>query len=283
MLHSVIGLLRRLKSGTEELNYGREIIAQWATAHLRNASTPRLVLDIGVGHGLDLINIERSCPTSLELHGIECHPPSVEIAERQGIKVRSLDIERERLPFPDANFDLIVANQVIEHTKEIFFIFSEISRVLKTGGLAIIGVPNLASLHNRVALLLRLQPPSIRVLGPHVRGFTREGFAEFLLTGGFFALEEFAGANFYPLPRPISQWMARLLPGLAVTSFYKLRRTRRSGTFLEALDEYFFETPYYRGPGEGVSMVQAAAITGGHKADAPTSTPRGCIGRPQTC
>ena len=259
MLHGLISCLRRLKSGTEELNYGREIIARWAAAHLRDASAPRLVLDIGVGHGADLANIKRSCPTPLQLHGIECYPPSVKLAEQQGIAVSSLNIERERFPYPDASFDVVVANQVIEHTKETFFIFSEISRVLKTGGLAIIGVPNLASLHNRVALLLGLQPPGIRVLGPHVRGITKNGFAEFLVTGGFFKLEEFAGSNFYPLPRPVSQWMARLFPGLAVSSFYKLRRTGRSGTFVEALDKHLFETPYYRGPGDGDSMARTTA------------------------
>jgi ubiquinone/menaquinone biosynthesis C-methylase UbiE len=249
MLHNLIGYLRRLKSGTEELNYGREIVARWAERHLRSVSAPGLILDIGVGRGDDLLNIRRSCSMPLELHGIECHPPNAKYAAQQGIVVKSLDMERERFPYPDASFDLVVANQIIEHTKEIFFIFSEISRVLKTGGLAIIGVPNLASLHNRVALLLGLQPPAIRVLGPHVRGFTRDALREFFVAGDFFALEDFAGANFYPLPPPTSKWMARLFPGLAVSSFYKLRRTDRRGTFAEVLDQHFFETPYYRGPG----------------------------------
>ena len=249
MLRQFISYLRRLKSGTEELNYGREIVTRWADLHFRSASVPGLVLDIGVGRGDDLLNIKRNCSMPLELYGIECYPPNVKHAEEQGIAVTSLDIERERFPYPDASFDLVVANQIFEHTKEIFFIFSEISRVLKTNGLAIIGVPNLASLHNRIALLLGLQPPAIQVLGPHVRGFTRGAFEEFLVAGGFFELEEFVGSNFYPLPPPISQWMAKLFPGLAVGSFYKLRRTDRTGTFVEVLDQHFFETPYYRGPG----------------------------------
>ena len=247
MLRNLISYLRRLKSGTEELNYGREIVARWAELHLRNANAPALILDIGTGRGDDLLNIKRACSMPLELHGIECYPPNVKHAEQQGIVVKSLDIEKERLPYPDANFDLVVANQIIEHTKEIFFIVSEVSRVLKTGGLAIIGVPNLASLHNRIALLLGLQPPAIQVLGPHVRGFTRSALGEFLEAGDFFALEESVGSNFYPLPPPMSQWMARLFPGLAVSSFYKLRRTDRRGTFIEVLDQHFFETPYYRG------------------------------------
>jgi SAM-dependent methyltransferase len=248
MLRSLIGYLRRLKSGTEELNYGREIVARWAADHLRSAAAPGRVLDIGAGLGGDLLGIRRATPTVLELHGIECHVPYAAHAEQQGIAVKRLDIERERFPFVDASFDLVVANQVVEHTKEIFFIFSEIARVLKPRGLAIVGVPNLASLHNRVALLLGLQPPAIRVLGPHVRGFVRDSFEEFVTDGGFFELEAFAGSNFYPLPPPLSQWMAKLLPGLAVSSFYRLRRTERRGAFVEVLDRHFFETPFFRGP-----------------------------------
>jgi len=250
MLDNLVGYLRRLKSGTEELNYGREIVARWAGDHFRSAAVRGAVLDIGAGRGYDLMSIQRASSIPLELHGIECHAPYATDAEQQGIAVRRLDIERERLPFQEASFDVVVANQIIEHTKEIFFVFSEISRVLKPRGLAIVGVPNLASLHNRVALLLGLQPPVIRVLGAHVRGFARNSFEEFLTAGGFFELEEFAGSNFYPLPPPTSQWMARLLPALAVSSFYKLRRTERTGTFLEVLDQHFFETPYFRGPSE---------------------------------
>lgn len=249
MLRSLIGYLRQLKSGTEELNYGREIVERWAADHLRSLAAPGRVLDIGVGLGADLLGIRRASPIPLELHGIECHAPYAAHAEQQGIAIERLDIEGERFPYADASIDLVVANQVIEHTKEIFFVFSEIARVLKPRGRAIVGVPNLASLHNRVALMLGLQPPAIRVLGPHVRGFVRDSFEEFLTAGGFFELEEYAGSNFYPLPPPVSQWMARIMPGLAVSSFYRLRRTGRGGSFVEVLDRQFFETPYYRGPG----------------------------------
>lgn len=63
-----------------------------------------------------------------------------------------LNIERDPLPFADESVDIFMANQVLEHCKEIFWIFSEVSRCLKPGGCFIIGVPNLAALHNRLLL-----------------------------------------------------------------------------------------------------------------------------------
>jgi hypothetical protein len=108
----------------------------------------------------------------------------------------------------------------------------------------VIGVPNLASLHNRIALLLGLQPPSIEPLGPHVRGFTRSAMCAFAECDGFFTVEEFAGSNFYPFPPALSRILAKSLPSLAVGSFYLLRRTEKQGAFIQVLDQRFFETPY---------------------------------------
>lgn len=143
--------------------------------------------------------------------------------------------------------DFIIMNQILEHTKEIFWIFGEVSRVLKRGGGCIVGVPNLASLHNRIALLIGRQPTSIRALGPHVRGFTRKDFVKFIETDGYFKAEYFAGSNFYPFPRQVSRILARIFPNLAVSVFWGIRRTGKEGCFIHILDSRFYETPYYRG------------------------------------
>lgn len=259
MLERGLDLLRRAKAGTEELNYGRDIVVDWAASHCDRLPGPGSVLDIGLGRGDDLINIRDACRTPPELFGIECHPANIEQALGRGIQVASLDLEREELPFEDGSFDVVVANQILEHTKEIFFIVSELARVTTEGGTLIIGVPNLASLHNRVALAAGLQPPAIRVLGPHVRGFTRNGLAEFVEAGTAFALSEVRGANFYPFPSPISRWLARLIPSLAVGSFYQLHRTRAVDRFPELLSELDLETPYFRGSSGPVATERGSS------------------------
>lgn len=138
-------------------------------------------------------------------------------------------------------------NQLLEHTKEIFWIFGEISRVLKPKGMCIVGVPNLASFHNRLFLCGGRQPTSIRMLGPHVRGITKKDFIDFIETDGFFKVTGFKGSNFYPFPCTIAKVLSKLFPSAAVSIFFQIQRTEREGNFLEVLDTRFFETPWWKG------------------------------------
>jgi hypothetical protein len=119
---------------------------------------------------------------------------------------------------------------------------------LKPQGFVLTGVPNLASLHNRVALLFGMQPTSIQVLGPHVRGFTAPGFTEFVETDGYFINKAVKGSNFYPFPPSISRFLSRLLPLMSVGLFFKTQRTSKPGVFIEVLKSRFFETPFFTGP-----------------------------------
>jgi SAM-dependent methyltransferase len=104
-------------------------------------------------------------------------------------------------PFDDGSFDIIIANQILEHTIELFWIFHEITRVLKKGGgKLIIGVPNLASLHNRFLLSIGRQPTSIKSASAHIRGFTKPDMVCFVNTcwPGGYKLVKWGGSNFYP-------------------------------------------------------------------------------------
>ena len=156
-------------------------------------------------------------------------------------------VETDRFPFEGGFFDVIVSNQILEHTKELFWIFSEVSRILKSQGYILTGVPNLASLHNRVALLLGLQPTAIEVLGPHVRGFTAASFIQFVETDGFFVNEAVKGSNFYPFRPGLSRILSRLFPLMSVGIFFKTKRTSKPGLFIEVLKARFFETAYFAG------------------------------------
>ena len=241
--------LQRWVNRTAHLNYGREHVLAWVREEVRSAGRPVIrVLDLGAGNGEDLRNIRAGCPgANLSLHGVECHPENAGAARASGIAIHEMDIEHDPILAPDGAFDVVIANQIVEHTKEIFWVFSEISRVLRPGGLCVVGVPNLAALHNRVLLLFGFQPASIGVLSAHVRGFTRPGFREFATCDGYFRLEAVRGANVYPLPPSLARPLARAFPGVSVCLFFRLRRTPKEGTFLGVLDTRFFETPYFRG------------------------------------
>lgn len=212
-------LLQRVVA--RDLNYGREQIERYIAL----GTPPRKALDIGVGDGFDLLTVKRLCPEA-ELLGLDFRQEKLEAAARLGISPFRVDLEEERFPFADESVDLVVANQVFEHLKNYFWCLHECLRVLTVGGSFIVGVPNLASLHNRLLLLLGRQPTSIRVLSAHVRGFTRQEFAQAALTvaSGSLVLVDSCGANFYPLPRRAARLAARLLPSCAVSSFYLFRK-----------------------------------------------------------
>lgn len=229
------------------LNYGRHIIKDWVCEYSSQLHS-MTILDIGCGSGGDLLIIKNCLDDKkYELFGIETDQNNIEKATHQGIAVLNVNIESDTIPAPDASFDIMIANQIMEHTKEIFWIFSEISRVLKSGGLLIVGIPNLASLHNRLLLLVGQQPTTIRLLGPHVRGITKPTFVEFVSAGNYFVVEDFKGSNFYPFPQAIAKRLSRLLPSLSVSIFFKIRRTDKEGTFIEMLRSRSFETPFFQG------------------------------------
>jgi SAM-dependent methyltransferase len=245
--------LKSLKSGTNDETNGRHIIPNLAVSLVNGEDRPR-ILDVGAGHGADIASIGsalRDAGKQPAMFAIETFPVAVEKLKALGVAVSSIDIERECLPFEDAYFDVVLCNQVLEHTKEIFWIISELSRVTKAGGKLIIGVPNLGSLHNRVALLAGYQPPAIGVLGTHVRGFTVPGLTEFLETGGFLKVSNVVGGNFYPFPPTISRKLAKALPTFSVSSFYVVERSPIEGGFLSVFDSdiagSLVDTPYFRG------------------------------------
>jgi ubiquinone/menaquinone biosynthesis C-methylase UbiE len=238
-------MFRRMKEGTEHLNYGREELESMARRHLSASDGCARVLDIGFGSGVDLLNIRRAVPQrEVVLYGVDGYEPSVRRGSDLGINAFHVDIESQRLPFDDQTFDLVVANQVVEHTKDVFWIFSEMSRVTKPGGGLILGVPNLASLHSRILLLMGEQPSCIEMLGPHVRGITPAALERFVTADGYFRVLETRGSNFYPFPPRLAKVLSRLFPRLAVCTMMLIRRTDKPGRFIDVLRSRFYETNY---------------------------------------
>jgi SAM-dependent methyltransferase len=233
--------------------FARPEIISWASHHIeRCGSDPARVLDIGVGDGHDLLLLRDNAPKkSIELYGVECAGWRIRNARKNGIDVFEINVESDQIPMPDASLDVLIANHVVEHLKELFFFFSEVSRLLRPGGIAIIGCPNLAGWPNRLALLFGQQPPCIKILGPHIRGITIPGFKQFIEFGDFFKVECVKGRAFYLAPGRLGQILANLMPGLGSGVHFVVSRTPKPGTFIEVIKigiPGFCDTPYYRGP-----------------------------------
>jgi arsenite methyltransferase len=97
------------------------------------------VLDIGAGAGTDSL-------VAAQMVGDEGHVTGIDMTPEMLVKARAaaaelgreniefVESEAERLPFPDASFDVVISNGVIDLIPDKDAVFSEISRVLKPGG-----------------------------------------------------------------------------------------------------------------------------------------------------
>jgi 2-polyprenyl-3-methyl-5-hydroxy-6-metoxy-1,4-benzoquinol methylase len=70
------------------------------------------------------------------------------------ISCYNVDLENQKLPFKDGTFDVVVSLDVIEHLWNTELYLSEMQRVLKRGGYAILTTPNYNYYKYRVMHLL---------------------------------------------------------------------------------------------------------------------------------
>lgn len=107
------------------------------------------VLEIGSGYGNNLAIWARRF--DIEPHGIEPggvgFSKSLEIS-RKLFEANGLDPQRlqnavgEKIPFPDASFDIVYSANVLEHTDNPQAVIAEALRVLRCGGLLHFEMPN---------------------------------------------------------------------------------------------------------------------------------------------
>lgn len=168
--------------------------------------------------------------------GVEVYEGPAAEAEAAGMEIARIDLEAERLPWPDGSVDVVVCNQVLEHLKNVWLPMTEMHRVLRPGGHAVLSVPNLASLHNRVLLALGRQPTSVRVFGPHVRGYAFREFRDFVERGGAYEVEQAVTAGFYPLPARLSPPLSRFWPSAGHTTIVLARKTAARAPWLDYIE-----------------------------------------------
>jgi SAM-dependent methyltransferase len=162
------------------------------------------------------------------------------------------------LPFSSDRFDVLTSFNLLEHLIETQLYISEIFRVLRPGGYAILNTPNLASWHNIAALVLGFQPFS----GPNINSMTDSDFSiirrlhrrahdipnanEVFITSESeryrhivvvafrslkkalsrtgFILEGVFGFGYYPLPPFLARFASKIDPSHAAHTLIKIRK-----------------------------------------------------------
>jgi len=182
------------------------------------------LLDLGCDDGGWTMLLARRMQ-SKNVNGVEIVEERAERARSLGVNVQIGDLARP-LTYSDNAFDLIHANQVIEHVPDVDLFTSEIYRVLKPGGRVVVSTENASSWHNIFALLMGWQMFSLSNLserrlgignpmalhrgeGNHLKSWTHKvifsyrGLKEFFEAHGFKNLR-LLGAGYYPLPGVIA-------------------------------------------------------------------------------
>ncbi len=117
------------------------------------------ILDLGCDDGAGVGVLANKIGTK-NMYGIEIVEERAEIARKAGVRVYNEDLNKT-LSLDNDFFDVVYSNQVIEHLYDTDSFISEIYRILKPNGYAIISTENLASWHNIFALLFGFQPFSM--------------------------------------------------------------------------------------------------------------------------
>lgn len=111
-------------------------------AEPENTSEKQRLLDVGVGHGRVFRYVQaKGVADRIEWHGIDIRRlPHEEVAGSKHYRIELANVE-EGLPYDDNFFDVIVAEQILEHLYRPDLAVAEIYRVAKPNALIIIGVP----------------------------------------------------------------------------------------------------------------------------------------------
>ena len=180
--------------------------------------------------------------------GVDISPPTVARARRhfgdRNLSLNGLVSDVRSLPFPAASFDAVYSMGTIEHFAESETALQEIFRVLRPGGLAIIGVPNRWDPFLRPLLVTLLYRVGLYGYG-YEKSYSRRALRNMVERTGFRVTDE-EGILFIPgwlrmLDLACHAWLPPLsrATGAAVAPFAYLSsrfpRLRRYGYLLASV------------------------------------------------
>ncbi|MBN2579013.1 MAG: class I SAM-dependent methyltransferase [Pirellulales bacterium] len=173
-----------------------ESIAAYADAHGPEGQLD--LLDVGMGTGICRRFSEPYRTTRrIRFHGVDrLSDAAAQVYKADSWKLHNGDLE-EGLPFLESNrYDIVVCEQVLEHLYHPETAAGEIVRVLKPGGLLIVGVPifphGVHYLRRHVVQVLGRLPRSKKDRG-HVQGFSLRTFLNLLRHSGPIEIQQVRG------------------------------------------------------------------------------------------
>ncbi len=152
----------------------------------RADAPPGALLDVGCGMGALTRHIGRRLSIQ-RLIGVDIDRDRLAVAAARGIETHVVELESGTIPVPSRSVGLVTCFGVLAYLPLYDQALSEAARVLEDGGFFLFSMPNLASPHNRLALLLGYQPSQVDVSSPsrgagtlHRHSLNRQGMPPLL-------------------------------------------------------------------------------------------------------
>jgi len=183
-------------------------IAEFLARETASARRPLRLLDVACGQGR--LILYGPFP-GLEFYGIDVSRSSLAEARGRGYAhVVEVNVAH-RLPFPDEAFDVIVLSHILEHLREPRNLVAEAFRMLRPGGLLVVGVPiclgwtRLLRIHLVPLLFPAKRPEVLATRFGHVQFFTLPALQTLLEQ---FQMEDIRGFRFFSAGRylPLENW-----------------------------------------------------------------------------
>jgi ubiquinone/menaquinone biosynthesis C-methylase UbiE len=110
------------------------------------------ILDVGCGTGMTLRDLLRRghSVVGADITEAMLHRARAAVSEFPADRARCIRSDVENVPFEDGSFDVVLCMGVLQYLQTDAKAVSELSRVVRNGGLAIVTLPNLVKLNNLI-------------------------------------------------------------------------------------------------------------------------------------
>lgn len=186
---------------------------------LKLNSEGKAALEVGCGGGFFC---EEIAGLGFQTFGIDPSRQSLAAASKHasdnGLDISYLEGTGEELPFPDSMFDIVFCCDVLEHVRDLPKVISEISRVLKPGGIFIYDTFNRTFLSWFVAIKVLQDWSRWAIMPPHLHEwgmFIKPEEIKKLLLQNHFSWKEHTG----------------IMPDISVLKVWRYLHLRAKGKF----------------------------------------------------
>jgi len=151
----------------------------------KHISKNKKILDVGCNTGNlgEKLIKEKSC----RVFGIDNSKNAVLMARKKLDKVMLFDLETYKIPFPNEKFDVIIFADVLEHVRYPEKILKKYSSMLKSNGIILASLPNVANINIRLNLFFgKWNYQDAGILDrTHMRFFTKKTIVSLFKNSGY--------------------------------------------------------------------------------------------------